>query len=50
MTVVADAPITRGDAAKMLDNSLDVNSLRQYGYGGIEQYAEDGDTLLGEWA
>jgi len=46
MTVVADAPITRGDAAKMLDNSLDVNALRQFGYGDLQQYAEDGKTLL----
>ena len=46
MTVVADAPITRGDAAKMLDNSLDVNALRQTGYGDLKQFEEDGKTLL----
>jgi len=46
LTVVADAPITRGDAAKMLDNSLDVKSLRQTGYGDLKQYEETGDTML----
>jgi len=46
MTVVADAPITRGDAAKMIDNSLDVKSLKQFGYGDIQQYDETGKTLL----
>jgi len=46
MSVVADAPILRGDAAKMLDNSLDVNSLKQFGYGDIQQYDETGKTLL----
>lgn len=46
MSVVADAPILRGDAAKMLDNSLDVASLKQFGYGDIQQYDETGKTLL----
>jgi hypothetical protein len=46
LTVVANAPITRGDAAKMLDNSLDVKSLKQTGYGDLKQFEETGQTLL----
>ncbi|MDK2925853.1 MAG: hypothetical protein PWQ41_1627 [Bacillota bacterium] len=46
LTVVANAPITRGDAAKMLDNSLDVKSLKQTGYGDLKQFEETGETLL----
>jgi len=46
MTVVADAPMVRGDVFQMIDNALDVPSLRQYGYGDLQTYAQDGDTLL----
>lgn len=46
LSIVADAPITRGDAAKMLDNSLDVKSLKQEGYGALQTYKDDGQTLL----
>jgi hypothetical protein len=46
LSVVADAPILRGDAAKMLDNALDVNSLKQTGYGDLKQYEETGETML----
>lgn len=46
LSVVANAPITRGDAAKMLDNSLDVKSLKQTGYGDLKQYEETGATML----
>lgn len=46
LTVVADAPINRGFAAEMLDNSLDIKSLKQTGYGDLKQYEETGATLL----
>jgi hypothetical protein len=46
LTVVADAPIVRGEAAKMLDNSLDVKSLKQVSYGASPEYREEGQTLL----
>lgn len=46
LSVVADAPIVRGEAAKMLDNSLDVKSLKQTGYGSLTYYEETGQTLL----
>ncbi|HHV75737.1 MAG TPA: S-layer homology domain-containing protein [Thermoanaerobacterium sp.] len=46
LSVVADAPITRGDAAKLLDNSLDIKSLKQTGYGDLKQYEETGATML----
>lgn len=46
LSVVADAPINRGFAAEMLDNSLDIASLKQTGYGDLKQYEETGKTLL----
>lgn len=46
ISVVAGVPIIRGLAAKMLDNSLDVPSLEQTGYGDLKQYEKTGKTLL----
>jgi len=46
ISVVAGAPIVRGLAAKMLDNSLDINSLKQTGYGDLKQFEETGATML----
>jgi len=46
ISVVPGVPIIRGLAAKMLDNSLDIKSLKQYGYGDLQTYNPDGDSLL----
>jgi len=46
VSVVADAPMTRGAVIRMVDNSLTVPTLKQTGYGDVSIYDPTGETLL----
>lgn len=46
ITVAANAPIPRGDAAKMIDNALDVPTMEQVSWGTTQMWTPTGDTLI----
>lgn len=46
VSVVADAPMTRGAVIRMVDNALTVPTLKQTGYGDVSIYDPTGETLL----
>lgn len=46
MPVAANAPMPRGDVAKLVDNALDVPTMVQTSWGGTQMWQPIGDTLI----
>jgi len=46
LSVAANAPIPRGDVAKLVDNALDVPTMVQVSWGDTQMWQPTGDTLL----